>query len=1123
VVSHNGASYLPRTLAALLEQTRPADAAIGVDTGSRDNSAKQLERALGKANVTSSEHPKDGFGGAVKAGLAALAPAKGTGSKWIWLLHDDAAPAPDALAELLHAVERAPSVTVAGCKQLDWDAERRLIDAGLSTSRWAERLTLIDADELDQGQYDGRTDTFAVNSAGMLVRRDVWEQLQGFDPALPGVGDDVDLCWRNWLAGNRVVVVPSARMFHVDGRPDALSNPVAARKAQIHLRLKHCPAWAVPVHAVGALLGSVLRFVLSILVKEPGRGLSQLGATLAALVRPAALFRGRRTAAQSRKVRRSVIRGLQTSRREVWAHRRSLVEAVGVDEDEDFLPERLSSDLLNSAPTGDAGDDFAALATKDRGWIGTGALTAVFLALAASVAGLLGLFGASAVTGGGLLPLSSDPAAIWRTASSWWIGLGAGLPGHGDPFGYVLWLLSLIGGGDGNAAMAWLLLLAMPLSALGAWFAAGALTRLRRFRFIAALLWAAAPALQVALNQGRAGALLAHVMMPLLVLALLRATGSARGRGAAAGKHALASASKGRGAAALPTKAAPGKPGSNGTPSWTAAAAAGLVLAVVTASAPSLFLPLALLIVFCGIFLGRRGRTIWWALLPAVVLFVPYGISLLDRPRALLADPGVPLGSDAAPLWQQLLGQPLEFAPDGGLANLPLFGPSGVPWALLLALLLGAPLLILAAAALFVPGRRTRVTRMLWLAAIVMLAWSWASAHVATALVGNTLVTPFSGPAVSAAACALLGAAMIGAENLLRFAGRSRTGAEGSPRSARAAVLPWFSGLVTALLVVGPLLGMSVWATQNALPDADSGYPHGALGAAPLLTPAAERTLPATAVDHGQGPERSNTLVITPDEQGGYGSALMRGAGTTLDSLSTIAAARQISGPPGKEQLRGDDDATASIRTAVATIVAGTGVDPRPALEQLGAGFVVLKAPDAAAQLTANRIDAVPGLVAVGQTDAGWLWRITPLSDAAAKDAETAHRARIIDPKGAVTALLPSSGNNVDGAVPDGAVGRKLVLAERFDPGWSAWLDGHRLTATTSGWAQSFTLPARGGDLEVRYVSPWEPWLGALQVLVIGLTALLAIPMPARRPRPTRTIQDRGREEQPLPKERSSV
>ena len=168
MVAHNGSAYLPRTLSALADQTRSVDRAIGVDTGSRDHSLALLERAFGAHSVLSHERGKGGMGAAVSAGLAGLAPRVAGGAdampEWIWLLHDDAAPAPEALAELLAAVERAPSVTVAGCKQLDWHEERKLIDVGLSTSRWAERLTLIDADELDQGQYDGRSDTFAVTS-----------------------------------------------------------------------------------------------------------------------------------------------------------------------------------------------------------------------------------------------------------------------------------------------------------------------------------------------------------------------------------------------------------------------------------------------------------------------------------------------------------------------------------------------------------------------------------------------------------------------------------------------------------------------------------------------------------------------------------------------------------------------------------------------------------------------------------------------------------------------------------------------------------------------------------------------------------------------------------------------
>ena len=1113
MVSHDGGDFLPRTLAALAAQTRQPDSCIGIDTGSRDNSADLLQQAFGAANVTVHDQTRSGMGGAVQAGLKALAPwgdpgipgsgaAAGPAREWIWLLHDDAAPAAEALSELLQAVERAPSVTVAGCKQLDWHSGRRLIDVGLSTSRWAERLTLIEADELDQGQYDGRSDTFAVNSAGMLVRRDVWEELRGFDPALPGSGDDVDFCWRNRLAGHRVVVVPAARMFHVPHRPHALGNASAARKAQVHLRLKHAPAWSVPLHAAGALVGSIFKLFLSIAVKDPGHGFSQLVATFGALGRPAAVARGRRSAARTRRIPRSVIKGLQTPRREVWAHRRSLMEALGADDSGDSLP---GNDPLADQPTGDSADDFATLTTTERGWVGSGALLAVLVTTAVSLVGLLNLVGADAVSGGALIPASLGLGEIWNHASSWWITLGAGLPGRGNPFGYVLWLLGVLGAGDANAALGWLLVLAMPLSALGAWFAAAALTERRRLRLAAAVVWAGAPALQVALNQGRVGALLVHLVMPLLVLALLRATGTAAGRG----RYAVPAPGDTRF-----TVEPPVKPGVNGTPSWTAAAAAGLALALVTAAAPSLLLPAVVLVAVCGTYLGRRGRTVWWSLLPSLALFAPFLASTLERPRALLADPGLPLVFDAAPLWQQALGQPLRFAADGGLTGLPVFGAAAaVPWALLLALLIGLPVLLLAAGALFLPGRSARTARALWAAGLLLLAGGWLSSQVATGAGAVALVTPFTGPAVSAAGFAVLAASLIGATGLLDAADRASAVVLGRRVLLRGAAVT-----AVTLLLAGPLAGLTVWAAQNILqpgapsaataltepaataPAGSDAAATGSLGAPKLVHTAESMILPATAVDRGEGPEQSRTLVIATGDNGTFDAAVMRGAGTTLDALSTIAAARPVLGSPGQETVRDDDPVVASVRGVVATIVAGRGVDPRADLERLGVGFVVLRSADTAAQLTASRMDAVPGLVAVGKTDVGWLWRISPLNQPVIQAADVAHRVRIVDAAGATVGLVPSRPVSADAEVPAGPDGRLVVLAERADPNWSAWLDGRRLTATTSGWAQAFTLPAEGGQLSVRYEAPWAFWVGVTQAVILGLTALLAIPMPARRP-----------------------
>ncbi len=139
------------------------------------------------------------------------------------------------------------------------------------------------------------------------------------------------------------------------------------------------------------------------------------------------------------------------------------------------------------------------------------------------------------------------------------------------------------------------------------------------------------------------------------------------------------------------------------------------------------------------------------------------------------------------------------------------------------------------------------------------------------------------------------------------------------------------------LLLAGPLAGLTVWAAQNvccqpgrapcrrhawSTADADS------LGTPRLVQPAEPRTLPATAIDRGEGPEQSRTLLISTGEDGTFDATLMRGAGTTLDALSTIAAARPIMGEPGQETVRDDDAVAASLRNVVATIVAGQGVDP---------------------------------------------------------------------------------------------------------------------------------------------------------------------------------------------------
>jgi hypothetical protein len=48
----------------------------------------------------------------------------------------------------------------------------------------------------------------------MLIRRDVFLELGGFDPDYFALYEDVDLGWRLWLSGYRVVYTPESKVYH---------------------------------------------------------------------------------------------------------------------------------------------------------------------------------------------------------------------------------------------------------------------------------------------------------------------------------------------------------------------------------------------------------------------------------------------------------------------------------------------------------------------------------------------------------------------------------------------------------------------------------------------------------------------------------------------------------------------------------------------------------------------------------------------------------------------------------------------------------------------------------------------------------------------------------------------
>lgn len=724
IVARNGAEHLPRTLEALAAQSMPPDAVIAVDCGSTDATGAMLAEA-GLGHVIGADTDTS-FGQALALATRVIATPTSP-EEVLWLLAQDTAPESGALAALVAALETAPSVAIVGPKQMDWHSPHIIRSFGESITAYGATVPLV-ADELDQGQHDIMSDVLAVAAGGMLVRHTVWERLDGFDPGLPVVDDALDFCIRARLDGHRVSVAPDARVASAGdgvvgaGRSQAgrarRRRSRARRTAQLHRRLAYAPAAAVPLHWLTLVPLAFLRSILALLGKAPGVILGEFAAAFTVA------FSGIRTTTARRRLARTRTLG--------WA----AIAPLRVSPSEMGRRRALAREARIARARG---------ARTEIGFIATGGAWTLIAAIVVGIIVVAPLVGATAVHGGGLLPLDSSPAALWRNIGYGWRDIGTGFVGAADPFAAVLALIGSLAFWAPPVALLALWFAAVPLAALGAWFAATRITERGGLRALAAIIWMIAPPLTSAIADGRPASVIVHILLPWLVFVGFQAART-----------------------------------------WSASATTALLLAAVVACAPILTPALAIIWVVVLLTSGRRFFRIVGIPIPAIVLLVPLAVDQFGRgiPFALAADPGLPLPGIGSQVTSLVLGLP--GAQDAGWsAVLRSLSIDGVDAALVVPILL-APLAILAILAMFLRGSRTAFASIG--IALLGLASAVASTTLLVATLGAQSIPLWAGAGLSLYWLGIVGAAVAALNAIPRFA-----------------MLPAVLATVAAVLAVAPL------------------------------------------------------------------------------------------------------------------------------------------------------------------------------------------------------------------------------------------------------------------------------------------------------------------------------
>jgi N-acetylglucosaminyl-diphospho-decaprenol L-rhamnosyltransferase len=126
--------------------------------------------------------------------------------------------------------------------------------SGLSSIFRGNRV--FDPESLGKWPRDTVRDVDAVTGCFLMISRDLWNQLGGFDEQFFMYGEDTDLCIRAWKLGARCINFPDARVIHYSGasekiRPDKM---IRLFQAKVQLFRKH---WAPGTVWLGI---SMLRF-----------------------------------------------------------------------------------------------------------------------------------------------------------------------------------------------------------------------------------------------------------------------------------------------------------------------------------------------------------------------------------------------------------------------------------------------------------------------------------------------------------------------------------------------------------------------------------------------------------------------------------------------------------------------------------------------------------------------------------------------------------------------------------------------------------------------------------------------------------------------------------------------
>jgi GT2 family glycosyltransferase len=192
IPSYNGLALLKKHLPTVIKFSSKANSILVVDDGSTDSTAEFLKNEYPNVKIIH-HHQNLGFTKSVNFGVESLE------SDYVVLLNNDVEPVAGYLDKIFNLFTDKVFAVNFNESGSSWP----LVS-------WRGKLQYQRAEDKSRPYY-----TAWASGGSAVFCRDLWENLGGFDPVFsPGYWEDIDLGWRAWKAGYKIIFDPDSKIVH---------------------------------------------------------------------------------------------------------------------------------------------------------------------------------------------------------------------------------------------------------------------------------------------------------------------------------------------------------------------------------------------------------------------------------------------------------------------------------------------------------------------------------------------------------------------------------------------------------------------------------------------------------------------------------------------------------------------------------------------------------------------------------------------------------------------------------------------------------------------------------------------------------------------------------------------